>query len=166
MRLVEDNPVYVVLLADQEEARLDFISYGRLSRQSTLESSLYPVKQQQGGWSQRRYQARADERIEARHPDPTKQGTNILRSVYDPVRAAILDALAVERERDLALECVLRGQVALPGDRPASSSPFRGIDGDGFADPNGIAHVYYGAADTVVGLATATVAELLAACHQ
>ncbi len=65
MRLVEDNPVYAVLLADQEEARLDFISYGRLSRQSEMESSLYPVKQQQGGWSQRRYQARADERVEA-----------------------------------------------------------------------------------------------------
>lgn len=65
MRLVEDNPVYAVLVADQEEARLDFIAYGRLSRQSTLESSLYPVKQQQGGWSQRRFQARADERVDA-----------------------------------------------------------------------------------------------------
>jgi predicted GH43/DUF377 family glycosyl hydrolase len=37
-------------------------------------------------------------------------------------------------------------------------------DADGFAEPDSLVRVYYGAADTVVGLATTTVAELLAAC--
>jgi predicted GH43/DUF377 family glycosyl hydrolase len=38
-------------------------------------------------------------------------------------------------------------------------------DEQGFADPDSRALVYYGAADTSVGLATATVGELLAACR-
>jgi len=39
-----------------------------------------------------------------------------------------------------------------------------GYDEQGFADPDSRALVYYGAADTSVGLATATVGELIAAC--
>ena len=39
-----------------------------------------------------------------------------------------------------------------------------GYDGRGFADPDGRVLVYYGAADTSVGLATSTVGDLLAAC--
>ncbi len=39
------------------------------------------------------------------------------------------------------------------------------VDAEGFADPGGRVRLYYGAADTVVGLATATVAELLEACR-
>lgn len=39
-----------------------------------------------------------------------------------------------------------------------------GYDEQGFADPDSRALVYYGAADTSVGLATATVGDLLAAC--
>ena len=35
------------------------------------------------------------------------------------------------------------------------------VDDNGFADPSSPVRVYYGAADTVVGLATSTVAELL-----
>jgi predicted GH43/DUF377 family glycosyl hydrolase len=38
-------------------------------------------------------------------------------------------------------------------------------DEQGFADPDSRARVYYGAADTSVGLATATVGDLLAACN-
>ncbi len=38
-------------------------------------------------------------------------------------------------------------------------------DAEGFAEPDAEVRVYYGAADTVVGLATATVAELIEACH-
>ncbi len=40
-----------------------------------------------------------------------------------------------------------------------------GCDEQGFADPDSKVLVYYGAADTSVGLATATVGELLAACR-
>jgi predicted GH43/DUF377 family glycosyl hydrolase len=38
-------------------------------------------------------------------------------------------------------------------------------DDEGFAREASEVLVYYGAADTVVGLATSTVADLLAACH-
>lgn len=65
VQLVEDNPVYAVLLADQQDASLSFISYGDISRQVTVEGSDYPRHQQQGGWSQRRYQNRAEGRIDA-----------------------------------------------------------------------------------------------------
>lgn len=39
-------------------------------------------------------------------------------------------------------------------------------DGEGFALPESEALIYYGAADTCVGLATTTIAELLAACRR
>ncbi len=39
-----------------------------------------------------------------------------------------------------------------------------GADAEGFAEPQSLVRLYYGAADTVVGLATATVGELLEAC--
>jgi beta-1,4-mannooligosaccharide/beta-1,4-mannosyl-N-acetylglucosamine phosphorylase len=38
-------------------------------------------------------------------------------------------------------------------------------DAEGFAQPDSLVRVYYGAADTVVGLATTSIAELLAACQ-
>lgn len=40
------------------------------------------------------------------------------------------------------------------------------IDADGFASSDSEVRVYYGAADSVVGLATTTVCDLLAACHE
>jgi beta-1,4-mannooligosaccharide/beta-1,4-mannosyl-N-acetylglucosamine phosphorylase len=39
-------------------------------------------------------------------------------------------------------------------------------DAEGFARPESEVKIYYGAADTVVGLATTTVAELLAAARE
>ncbi len=38
-------------------------------------------------------------------------------------------------------------------------------DEEGFADPDARVKIYYGAADTVIGLAECTVRELLGACH-
>ena len=40
------------------------------------------------------------------------------------------------------------------------------FDAEGFALSNAMAHVYYGAADTVVGLASAKVSDLIAACDE
>ena len=65
VRVVADNPPYAVLLADQKDVTLSVIRYGQRARSVNLEGSGYPRHQQQGGWSQRRYQARAGERIEA-----------------------------------------------------------------------------------------------------
>ena len=39
------------------------------------------------------------------------------------------------------------------------------FDGEGFATPSSRVLVYYGAADTCIGVATATVAELVRACR-
>jgi hypothetical protein len=63
--VVDDYPSYAVLVADQKDAALTLIRYGQRTRSVRLEGAEYPRHQQQGGWSQRRYQARADERIEA-----------------------------------------------------------------------------------------------------
>lgn len=65
VRVVDDHPPYAVLLADQHNATLSFITLATMEQSVSLESSGYPRKQQQGGWSQRRYQARADERVDA-----------------------------------------------------------------------------------------------------
>ncbi len=64
-RLDEDNPTYAVLLADQQQSYLSLISQAHRVEQLTMISSDYPRKQATGGWSQRRFQQRADERLMA-----------------------------------------------------------------------------------------------------
>jgi hypothetical protein len=60
-----DYPSYAVLVADQREANLWLLERQTWDRGVQLEANDYPRKQQQGGWSQKRYQNRADERVEA-----------------------------------------------------------------------------------------------------
>lgn len=60
-----DYPAYAVLLADQRDAFLWIMERQTWARGVQLEADSYPRKTQQGGWSQRRYQNRADERVEA-----------------------------------------------------------------------------------------------------
>ena len=64
-RLVDDHPAYAVLLADQHQATLSKFRRAARGRSVWLESSDWPRKQQTGGWSQRRLQARAGERVAA-----------------------------------------------------------------------------------------------------
>jgi peptide subunit release factor 1 (eRF1) len=64
-RLADDYPAYAVLLADQHQATLSKIRRAARGRSVWLESSDWPRKQQTGGWSQRRLQARAGERVAA-----------------------------------------------------------------------------------------------------
>jgi peptide subunit release factor 1 (eRF1) len=64
-RVSEDYPPFAVLLADQRDARLTLVRHDVVTRSVEIEGSDYPRHQQQGGWSQRRYQARADEKVEA-----------------------------------------------------------------------------------------------------
>lgn len=64
-RYSEDYPSYAVLLLDQKSASLMTFVQGRPRRSLNVRGTGYPRKQQQGGWSQRRYQMRADERTEA-----------------------------------------------------------------------------------------------------
>ncbi|MDQ4044898.1 MAG: hypothetical protein M3173_05555, partial [Chloroflexota bacterium] len=78
VRLDEDFPTYAALLADQKNAHLSVISHGTTDRAVILEGSGYPRKQAQGGWSQRRYQARADERIEAFARDVAEETRKVM----------------------------------------------------------------------------------------
>jgi hypothetical protein len=61
----EDFPPYAVLVADQRDAFLWVMERQTWASGTQLESNLYPRKQKQGGPSQRRYQNRANERVEA-----------------------------------------------------------------------------------------------------
>lgn len=63
--LVDDHPAYAVLLADQHQATLSKIRRAARGRSVRLESSDWPRRQQTGGLSQKRLQARADERVAA-----------------------------------------------------------------------------------------------------
>jgi hypothetical protein len=60
-----DYPNYAVLVADQREANLWLMERQTWDRGVQLEANDYPRKQAQGGWSQKRFQNRADERVEA-----------------------------------------------------------------------------------------------------
>jgi len=64
-KLAEDEPPFAVLLADQKEATLLVVDQAARRQSVDLRSTGYPRKQDQGGWSQQRYQNRADERVEA-----------------------------------------------------------------------------------------------------
>jgi hypothetical protein len=61
----EDYPPYAIIVADQRDSYLWLMAGQTWERGVELEASGYPRKQQQGGWSQQRYQNRADERVEA-----------------------------------------------------------------------------------------------------
>src|SRR5215217_6804745 len=61
----DDYPPYAVIVADQRDANLWLMAGQTWDRGVELEGTGYPRKQQQGGWSQQRYQNRADERVEA-----------------------------------------------------------------------------------------------------
>ncbi len=61
--VAEDYATYAVLVCNQQEAALSFVTQGTKDRGVYLESTLYPRKQMQGGPNQRRYQNRADERV-------------------------------------------------------------------------------------------------------
>ena len=61
----EDFPSYAVLVAEQRDAMLWIFARHLWERGVKLAASDYPRHQQQGGWSQRRYQNRAGERVEA-----------------------------------------------------------------------------------------------------
>jgi len=65
VQAAEDYPPYAVLVADQRDAFLWLMERQTWERGVQLEASDYPRKQKQGGWSQHRYQNRADERVEA-----------------------------------------------------------------------------------------------------
>ena len=65
VRLADDESSYAVVIADQRDAEILLVSAASPELQISVEANEFPRKQMQGEWSQRRYQMRADERIEA-----------------------------------------------------------------------------------------------------
>ena len=63
VRKSEDYSPYAVLVADQTSASLSFIGQGRVIQEVQADGATYPLRRQAGG-SQRRYQARAGERLD------------------------------------------------------------------------------------------------------
>jgi len=64
-KLAEDEPPYGLLVADQKHATFMVIDQTARQRSVDVNATGYPRHQQQGGWSQKRYQDRAEERVDA-----------------------------------------------------------------------------------------------------
>jgi hypothetical protein len=79
-RIADDHATYAVLLADQKEASLVFVTQSRREREVVAYGAEYPLKRKAGG-SQRRYQARAGERHD-----------QFTRAIADGTRQALDDA--------------------------------------------------------------------------
>ena len=63
IRIGEDYEPYAVLVADKQEANLTFVAQGRAQREVNVRGAGYPFRRKAGG-NQRRYQARAGERLD------------------------------------------------------------------------------------------------------
>ncbi|MCA9859929.1 MAG: hypothetical protein KC438_09410 [Thermomicrobiales bacterium] len=63
-RLVEDNPTHAMLVLDQDSADLYVINADVLTESVSVTGTKFPRHQASGGLNQRRYQNRANERIE------------------------------------------------------------------------------------------------------
>lgn len=131
MRLVEDYPTYAVLQADQENATLSFVTHGARDRSVQLESSLYPRKQQQGGWSQKRYQRRADERVEAFARDTMDEvdkalrdtGVDVLIMAGSEVMMSALNNAMPDRLKEIVYRTVRMESVVTPEQKIEQTLP-------------------------------------------
>ena len=64
-RLAEDYASFAVIHADQHEGHISFFSQATREHGVSLKGSVYPRNHQQGGFSQRRFQNRAGEKVDA-----------------------------------------------------------------------------------------------------
>jgi len=98
VRLAEDESSYAVVAADQREAEILVVSAASPDLQVSVQTNEYPRKQMQGGWSQRRFQMRADERIEAfartlaqetRRLVETGRAAHVVVAADEPIRSTL-----------------------------------------------------------------------------
>jgi hypothetical protein len=120
-RAVDDSPPYAILAADQREAILWLMEGQTWEHGVQLEASGYPRKQQQGGWSQKRYQNRADERVEAFARTIAEETRRAFQEVNAPVRYTYLIIAANEQmftllnaELHQTIQERVLGQITLP----------------------------------------------------
>jgi peptide chain release factor subunit 1 len=64
-RLAEDYASFAVIHADQHDGYIEFFSQATRERGVSLKGSVFPRLHQQGGFSQRRFQNRANEKVDA-----------------------------------------------------------------------------------------------------
>jgi hypothetical protein len=113
-RLDEDNPTYGVLLADQQNAYLSIIAQAHVVDELAIASSDYPRKQATGGWSQRRFQQRADERIMALGRQISEEaftyledrGVEMLIVAGDEIITGVLDRTMPDGLKDLVVDTI------------------------------------------------------------
>jgi hypothetical protein len=115
----EDYPPYAIIVADQRDAYLWLMAGQTWERGVELEASGYPRKQQQGGWSQQRYQNRADERVEAFARTVAEETRRALGEGSDQVDYLILAAdepmfTALNGAFHESIKQRILGQVHLP----------------------------------------------------
>ena len=131
VRLIEDHPTYAVLQADQRNATLSFITRGSRDRSVQLESSLYPRKQQAGGWNQKRYQRRADERVEAFARDTMDQvdtaladtGVDVLIMAGSEVMMSALHNAMPDRLKDIVFDTIPMESNVTPHEKADQTLP-------------------------------------------
>lgn len=178
VRMVEDYPTYAVLLADQREAVLTFVTSGQADREVSFAGSEYPRHQQQGGWSQRRYQARADERIEAFAGDVAEEtgkaldedgvqslivaGNEVMTTALDhefheTVKSRIIDTIHLDIRTDQSEVIGATFPIAEQGERSREAAKVDTIRDLVGADARGAA----GAEATLLALQAGQVDELL-----
>ena len=85
----------------------------------------------------------------------------VLLALDDPVRVIARSRFNILEPREVYEQVGQVPNVVFP-----SGMVVDRFDAEGFAEPDAAVSVYYGAADTVVGLATTTISELIEACHE
>lgn len=131
VRMIEDHPTYAVLQADQEHATLSFITRGSRNRSVQLESSLYPRKQQSGGWNQARYQRRAGERVEAFARDTIEAvekalattGVDLFIMAGSEVMTSALHHAMPDRMKDIVFDTIRMESTVTPEEKTEQTFP-------------------------------------------
>ncbi len=114
VRVAEDNEPYAVLQADQHESTLTFFLQNRPVDELAVRATDYPRRQSTGGWSQRRLQQRADERIEAVAREVAEQTRSALKETGvdrlivagSEVMTSALDSVWHDEVRELILDTI------------------------------------------------------------
>jgi hypothetical protein len=120
-RAADDYPPYAIIAADQRDAVLWLMEGQTWDRGVQLEATGYPRKQPPGGWSQQRYQNRADERVEAFARTIAEETRRAFEAVNAPVPYEYLIIAANEQmftllnaELHETIKERVLGQITLP----------------------------------------------------
>ncbi len=114
VQVAEDNEPYAILVVDQQESTLTFFVQNTPVEELEVVASDWPRKQAAGALNQRRYQARADERIDATasvvagelRTAMAESGVDTLIVGGAEVMVSALESALHDEVRDLVLETI------------------------------------------------------------